>query len=241
MIQVICVLSTKKLLMIPYSYPQEKRNSDVTNLLRFLVFEKAGWYVALLGERIGITPNGMSFLSCIPALVALYLNMQSHYMIAVLLMAVYYLLDNADGHLARMTKKTSPFGSYLDDALGLIIWPFYWGSFIFSVNTPLLLATVVVLSFTAEGRSLFGYKFTEKKTKSKNEDKSHEEVQLRIKSPWKPLNLFFQVTNVGGLFFLLFPLLLWFQLDAALLVYGTLFLLRYFLLALNYGFKLWKR
>ena len=57
--------------MIPYSYPQEKRNSDVSNLLRFLVFEKAGWYVALLGEWIGITPNGMSFLSCIPALVAI--------------------------------------------------------------------------------------------------------------------------------------------------------------------------
>ena len=227
--------------MKPYSYPQQKRNSDVTNLMRYLIFEKAGWYVALLGGRIGISPNGMSFLSCIPALVGLYLNVNSHHMIAVLMMAVYYLLDNADGHLARMTMKTSSFGSYLDDAIGLIIWPLFWGSYIFSINTPLLQATVVVLCFTSEGRSLFGYKYTEKNPKAELEDASHKEVQLGKKSPLKPSNIFFQLTNVGGLFFFLYPLLLLFRLDVALLVYGTFFLLRYFLLAFNYGYKLWKQ
>ena len=111
------------------------------------------------------------------------------------MMALYYLLDNADGHLARITKRTTNFGSYLDDALGLIIWPLFWGSYIFSTHTPLLQATVVVLSFNSEGRSLFGYKFTEKNPKSELENTSNMGVQNGIKNPLKPSNVFFQITS----------------------------------------------
>ncbi|MDC0580267.1 CDP-alcohol phosphatidyltransferase family protein, partial [Bacteroidia bacterium] len=107
--------------MISYNYPKEKRNSDSTNLLRSLIFEKAGWYLALLANKIKIRPNTVTLISIIPGIYGIYCNSQSNFFMGILFMVIYYLLDNVDGHLARLSKKTSIYGSYLDDSIGIIL------------------------------------------------------------------------------------------------------------------------
>lgn len=221
-----------------YAYPVEKRRGDSTNLLRKLFFEKAGWFVALIAGRLGLGPNSVSVISAAFGIVAIYINSNQYHLAGFLLMGFYYLFDNADGHLARKTGKASSFGAYLDDSIGLIIWPFYWGSFILNADGLVVQCAIITLCVTSEGRSLFGYKYSGLRPNVQHASNSSAESKA---SGRLILRILLQLTNVGGALFIVFPLLALISLEFALVAYGILFLMRYFLTAAGYGYRLWGR
>jgi len=70
--------------------------------------------------RLGVTPNAVTFLSLLVALLAgalLYTATPAAYVVASLLVVVNGLLDVLDGELARRTETTTERGDLLDHAV----------------------------------------------------------------------------------------------------------------------------
>lgn len=76
--------------------------------------------VARVIARTGATPNGMTVLSLVPALLAGIFAARGAFGWSVLFMLLSGLLDLLDGPLARATGRSSRFGALLDSSLDRI-------------------------------------------------------------------------------------------------------------------------
>ena len=74
--------------------------------------------LVLLFKRVGLTPNQVTALSVIPVLLAalawLVFPSLSGLWAGVIAVEFAYLMDCADGQLARITQQTTPAGAALD-------------------------------------------------------------------------------------------------------------------------------
>ncbi len=84
-----------------------------------------------LCRRLHLTPNyvtGLSFLVGLGGLVLVAIGGRVQGIAGVVTMAVYYLLDDVDGALARGTRRTSVYGGYLDGLTAQVMLPFLYVS-----------------------------------------------------------------------------------------------------------------
>lgn len=102
-------------------YAQALKHPDVEEHIDLWFYRPMGFRLALLGERLGWTPNFISVISiflgvgcgllCFPD--DRWLNL-----VGMLLLVLADICDSADGQLARMTKQYSRLGRILDGACG---------------------------------------------------------------------------------------------------------------------------
>ena len=70
---------------------------------------------------LGFSPNSVTMLSVLSCLLYVYWASNGQWALALLGAGVSAVLDALDGALARLTKKTSAFGNYLDAYVDRII------------------------------------------------------------------------------------------------------------------------
>lgn len=82
---------------------------------------------------------------------------QGRFLLAALLLQLKTVFDNADGQLARLTGRVTPFGRYLDSELDLIVNAALFAAVAWSTDRPLLaaagfvaLTTVLNVNYNAE-------------------------------------------------------------------------------------------
>ncbi len=86
--------------------------------------------------KLGATPNQVTIAACsfgcLSGTLAFFLNTDSADLsisILFVLAQVAYVLDCADGQLARCTNRTSPFGAFLDHGLDILSFTVVFGGF----------------------------------------------------------------------------------------------------------------
>jgi phosphatidylglycerophosphate synthase len=65
-------------------------------------------------SRIGLSPNQWTAVSLIPVIIAVYVLLEGHFIIAGLLFILSSFLDLVDGAVARHTDNATKLGAYLD-------------------------------------------------------------------------------------------------------------------------------
>ncbi len=95
-----------------------------------------GYYFALIGKRLSMTPNQISIISLlVGALAGYFFYFQED--VVMILWACFFitlsgLLDSADGQLARMTKQSSDIGRVLDGTIDTVVFiACYFGACIY--------------------------------------------------------------------------------------------------------------
>lgn len=73
--------------------------------------------VAVFLGRLGLTPNGLTFIGFIGTCVAAIAAAAQWWLAAAILVLVFGIFDLFDGTLARATGKVSRFGAFLDSTL----------------------------------------------------------------------------------------------------------------------------
>jgi len=120
-----------------------------TDLLIEKFYQNLGTYLAKVIRFIPITPNGVTLLK-IPVGICIFVFLISNSFISAgLSIILWKTLDKLDGALARLKKKSSVFGAWLD----LLIDRFVWGISLFGIaiaaarinenNLPLILLALV--------------------------------------------------------------------------------------------------
>ena len=88
-------------------------------------------YVSPTFHSVGFTPNMVTTLSNISAIIVIILLLQANYAWAALFVMVAFFFDCLDGHLARKYKQFSKFGDYYDhisdtSKVVAILFTMYW-------------------------------------------------------------------------------------------------------------------
>jgi len=78
------------------------------------MFDRLSIKIGILFSKIPLTPNQWTVLSLLPAFIAVYFFVQQQFVIAGLCFILAGFLDMVDGAVARVTRKVSKFGAYLD-------------------------------------------------------------------------------------------------------------------------------
>jgi phosphatidylglycerophosphate synthase len=137
--------------MTEYSYAQIKAGRRKEH---FLLFKLHAWLtsapLAWLFYKCGVSANGITVLAMALGLPAAALNATGHYYWAIALFHVFFLLDGADGTLARGTRTTSALGAYLDDLSHYV----FQGLFFISMGAGLALERHAVCGVLAVAAGL---------------------------------------------------------------------------------------
>ena len=110
-----------------------------------------------------ITPNQITILSFILGLLAAGLILMGDYnylVVAGVLVLIFMVLDNVDGEIARITKKTSKLGHWLDGVVGFIINEALILAMALSIGSPLSLSVglLTMIAFPMQYLLIFFYK-----------------------------------------------------------------------------------
>lgn len=117
--------------------------------------------------RIGMTPNGVTWLGLGTGLSAAFLFYKGYFLIGILGLFLTVVLDCSDGMLARYTGKSSPYGRILDGSFDAVwtsaIWiAIYMSGELKSPQPPLLL---YLMSFAGASMCLHCWTFDAVKTR----------------------------------------------------------------------------
>ncbi len=108
--------------------------------------------IALFFVKIGASPNHVTVLGLIVALMVPILFYYNQEVIAILLFAISSLLDAVDGEVARITGKKTKFGAFLDSTSDRIEDSSYIISlYILGINcliVSILLISSIIISYT---------------------------------------------------------------------------------------------
>ncbi len=108
--------------------------------------------VALFFVKIGASPNHVTVLGLITALMVPVLFYYKHGIVAILLLAISSLLDAVDGEVARITGQKTEFGAFLDSTSDRIEDSSYIVSlYILGINcliVSVLLVSSIIISYT---------------------------------------------------------------------------------------------
>ena len=97
------------------------KSMDTEEPIDIYFYRPIGYRVALLAEKLGITPNAITIASLfigVGAGVCFYFNELWVSVLGIFLLVWANTFDSADGQLARMTKQYSPIGRALDGFAG---------------------------------------------------------------------------------------------------------------------------
>jgi len=113
--------------------------------------------LVLLFARLRVPPPAVVVAAGAAGLAAAVELGRGSLLAAALLIQLKTLLDNADGQLARLTGRTSPFGRYLDSEVDLLVNAALFGALGWTTGQPALallgflaLTSVLSLNFNAE-------------------------------------------------------------------------------------------
>ncbi|MEA2622433.1 MAG: CDP-diacylglycerol---glycerol-3-phosphate 3-phosphatidyltransferase [Chloroflexota bacterium] len=114
--------------------------------------------IAALFGRVGLTPNALTFIGFVIAVVAAFVAASQAWIAAGLLVAFGAAFDMFDGALARATGTSSRYGAFLDSTLdrageAVIYIGIGWGAFVATAysslpdSLPLLVMTAMAAAF----------------------------------------------------------------------------------------------
>ncbi|MGC9310252.1 MAG: CDP-alcohol phosphatidyltransferase family protein [Candidatus Aenigmatarchaeota archaeon] len=129
------------------------------------MFEKFFDLFTIPLEKAGITPNQITLLTPIFAVLFMALMAGGYYLPAVLTLVFSVFFDALDGHLARRTKKASKYGAYLDTILDRYVEFIIYLTFLFLALPKIIFAPEVWVSLCIFGSLMTTYSkaaFTEK-------------------------------------------------------------------------------
>ncbi|UCD07345.1 MAG: CDP-alcohol phosphatidyltransferase family protein [Candidatus Aenigmatarchaeota archaeon] len=78
------------------------------------IFSSFSVKVGIVFSRIGLSPNQWTFLTIVPAIIALYFLVEKQFLVAAIFFIISAFIDLVDGSVARVMGKTSRLGAYLD-------------------------------------------------------------------------------------------------------------------------------
>lgn len=85
-------------------------------------YHPLGYKFAILFNKLGFSPNLVSFISMIFGLIGAFMVYYSMPVLGVLFIVFAGVLDSSDGQLARMSGKTSVYGRIIDGLVGYVIF-----------------------------------------------------------------------------------------------------------------------
>ena len=131
----------------------ETAYKGITDLVTKWLWPTPARWVTRLCVRLGLSPNHVTALSWVLAILAGVLFYRGDFVAGLLSGWLMTFLDTVDGKLARVTVTSSPLGNYFDHILDLLHPPFWylaWGLGLASYNPAFLnvdLSTVITLIF----------------------------------------------------------------------------------------------
>ncbi len=102
-----------------YSYIKDREIEDFFDLKFYHPF---GYYLAVFFNKLGFSPNMVSFLSMIVGVCGGFFIHYGKDIQGALFIVLASIIDSSDGQLARMSKKTSKYGRIIDGLVGYIIF-----------------------------------------------------------------------------------------------------------------------
>jgi len=102
------------------------------------VYRKFSGPTARFFNRLGFEPNQVTFLSFILGILSAIFLSQSMFLIGLVILFVSEVLDCADGDLARLKKKASKKGEFLDSFLDRIVEVFLFYGLIMINSSQLM-------------------------------------------------------------------------------------------------------
>jgi len=84
-------------------------------------FDRLGRKIGILFSKISLSPNQWTGLGLLFILVTFYFIINQEFLIATVLFAFTAFIDMIDGAVARVTKKVTKLGGYLDRVIDRII------------------------------------------------------------------------------------------------------------------------
>lgn len=229
-----------------YTYDDIKKGIKKHNKLYFRFLTRFfGAPLAYVAFKIGLSANNMTMLGIFVSAPAMYFNLNGNYIIAILFFHVFFLIDVADGVLARGTDTQTVLGEYLDDMSHYIFHTSFFVTFAVSVlrkgyfNLGILIILFILLNNLDRAHHNLVYKIHSKAGKStvkliaNTSDYSfYRNISFLVLRSFRFPNLLVWMT-----------LLVWnFQLLEIYFICATLFSLLYYLYGfakkLKLGFKL---
>jgi phosphatidylglycerophosphate synthase len=105
------------------------------------------------------TPVHVTFLFALAGITAIYFIIEAQYLLAALFLVLKSIIDAADGELARLRKKPSYIGRYLDSVFDLLL-NFCFLITIYTVtSTPLWMMLLAFFAMQLQG-TVFNYYYT---------------------------------------------------------------------------------
>jgi len=106
---------------IKESYAGEKRQEGRKDPWAHYIARPLSFYISLWCVKMGVTANGVTFISLVFGLVGCSTLVYGWYIVGAVLINICGLLDYADGNIARATGKVTEYGGRIDGASYLII------------------------------------------------------------------------------------------------------------------------
>jgi phosphatidylglycerophosphate synthase len=104
------------------------------------VFRPLAHLVVMPLARLGVPPPAVVLGSAGCGLAAAVELARGHLIVAALLVQAKTILDNADGQLARLTRRVTAFGRYLDSECDLLVNAALFAALAWATHEPLLAA-----------------------------------------------------------------------------------------------------
>jgi len=101
------------------------KSKDTEEYLDKIFYRPAGYLIALISRKIGLTPNIITSFSVITGIAGsiFFLPVNIYFNITGILFLIFSdILDSADGQLARLSNKSSKFGRIIDGLGGDLIF-----------------------------------------------------------------------------------------------------------------------
>jgi len=142
----------------------ENKFIDISDYGRFIAKRFAKLLV-----NTHVTPVHVTLLFFITGLAAIYCILHAYYWGALILLILKSIIDAADGELARLRKKPSYIGRYLDSNLDLVLNFLILLSISNLTNTPFWIMFTAFFAMQLQG-TVFNYYYTILRNNSKGGD-----------------------------------------------------------------------
>lgn len=98
----------------------------VTDILTKYLWPELAFHVTRLAARLGLSPNAVTAIGAVLALVAMVAFFEGRYWLGLAVGFIFMVLDTVDGKLARCTIRSSFWGNAFDHGIDLVHPPFWW-------------------------------------------------------------------------------------------------------------------
>lgn len=105
------------------------------------------------------TPVHVTFLFAVAGLIAIYCMLHQQYTFAAIFLILKSIIDAADGELARLRKKPSYIGRYLDSVFDLILNFSFLFTIYYITKAPLWMLLLAFFAIQLQG-TVFNYYYT---------------------------------------------------------------------------------